>query len=115
MAAAAGAFDVLCQVARDGAAVREVNKALRDYYEDAGIWEDRGWVGGYELGASFPPDWVGEFVFSVDETDPAETFRAGMVTNFESVFIAAGMIDTVVYGIGPARTLSAWPKEIAVV
>jgi Xaa-Pro dipeptidase len=111
---AAGAFPVLCDVARDGVPVRTVNAALREYYQDAGVWDLRAWVGGYELGASFAPDWVGEFVFSAEDENPEGVFRAGMVTNYESALKTGGMIDTLIYGTGPARALSALPKKLVV-
>ncbi len=110
----AGAFDVLCAVARDGVEVRTVNAALREYYRESGLWGLHAWTGGYELGLSFPPDWVGEFVFTVDDEDPEGCFRAGMVTNFESI-IHYPMIDTVVYEATGARTLGTRPRGLIVV
>ena len=112
--AAGGAFDVLCQEACDGAPVAEVNRSLRDYYKQAGIWHRRMWVGGYELGISFPPDWVGEFVFAAEDEAPEGVFRSGMVTNFESVF-RTGLIDTIVYEKEGARRLSKTRPTLTVI
>jgi Xaa-Pro aminopeptidase len=105
---AAGAVDVLCAVASAGTPQRDVNGALRDYYREQGIWELRTWAGGYELGISMPPDWVGESVFSVDEEDPEGVVEAGTVTSFHSNF-QLPFVDTVVFGEGGARTLSRLP------
>lgn len=110
----AGAYDVLRATAKAGTAIRDVNRALRQYYADAGVWGMHAWTGGYELGIAFPPDWVGEFVFTVDDEDPDDVFEAGMVTNYESM-IHHVMIDTVVYEAGGARTLSRLPHQILVV
>jgi Xaa-Pro dipeptidase len=110
----AGAYDVLCSIAKAGTPVREVNRALREYYVESGTWGMHAWTGGYELGISFPPDWVGEFVFTADDEAPEGVFEAGMVTNYESM-VHLPMIDTVVYEEDGARTLSSLPHEIVAV
>jgi Xaa-Pro aminopeptidase len=116
MSVLAGAFDVLCGVARGGTPVAEVTTALREYYVEHGIWDLKGntWVGGYELGASFPPDWVGEWLFTVNDDAPEGVFEAGMVTNFESI-IGLGLLDTLIYESDGARTLSKVPYDIVAV
>lgn len=112
----AGAFDVLCTVAKDGTPVRDVARELRRYYEEAGVLGLRGtaYLGGYELGLSFPPDWVGEWNFNVQDENAPGCFEAGMVTNFESVLFFS-MIDTLVYEKDGARTLSRIPLAWTVV
>jgi Xaa-Pro aminopeptidase len=110
----AGAFDVLCQVAKSGTLVKEVNRALREYLRESGVWGIQSWNGGYELGLSFPPDWVGEWYFSIDEVEPEGVIEAGMVSNYESIILYP-MIDTIVYGAEGARTLSKVPLDILVV
>lgn len=112
----AGAYDVLRERASAGTPVREVNAALREYYSEVGLWglKDQTWIGGYELGLSFPPDWVGDWIFTVADDTTDDVFEAGMVTNFESI-IHFSLIDTLVYEEGGARTLSALPHELIVV
>ncbi len=112
--AAGGAFEVLRKNAKAGVSVAEVNRMLRAYYEERNIWSLREWVGGYELGISFPPDWVGDFVFTVEEEAPEGFFETGMVTNFESIF-GTFLIDTVVYEETQARVLSAENPKLIVV
>jgi Xaa-Pro aminopeptidase len=109
----AGAYPVLCEVAKAGTPVRDVNRRMREYYAETGLWEFKGetWIGGYELGISFPPDWVGEWQFTIADDDPDGVFEDGMVTNFESIF-RVPMLDTLVYGVDGARTLSTLPYEI---
>ncbi len=112
--AAGGAFTVLSKNVKAGTSVAEANKILREYYEDKNIWTLREWVGGYELGISFPPDWVGDFVFTVEEENPEGYFQAGMVTNFESIF-GTFLIDTVIYEEKQARILSGDNPQLIVI
>lgn len=107
----AGAFDVLTATARPGLPFRDLNRAMREYFAEAGV---DGWAGGYELGVSLPPDWVGEFVWSSSDEDTEDIIEAGLVTNFESCAFLA-MIDTVVFEQDGARPLSTLPREILTV
>lgn len=118
--AALDLMDVLAQAeslfeqsAAPGVTVGEVQRALRAFYQDSGVWERRGWLGGYEFGIAFPPDWVGEWMFSVDDVDSDDVFEEGLVTNFESV-VGLVLIDTFVIGAGGAERLSSVPREILV-
>jgi hypothetical protein len=96
-------------------------------------------IGGYELGIAFPPDWVGEFVFDIIDEFPDGVFEANLVTNFESIigtllgstapavhsfleaaatpeqFVTTFNIDTVVYADNETYTLSALPLSAIVV
>jgi Xaa-Pro aminopeptidase len=116
MAVLAGAYDVIRTVATVGTPVADVNRALRDYYQEVGVWElnRQYWVGGYELGLSFPPDWVGEWLFTVNSENEPGVIEDGLVTNFESI-IGLGLLDTIVYQTTGTRTLSKIPYEILTV
>ncbi len=116
MAVLAGAYDVIRTTATVGTPVADVNAALRQYYQDAGVWSlnSQYWVGGYELGISFPPDWVGEWLFTVNSEDEPGVIEDGLVTNYESI-IGLGLLDTIVYQQAGTRTLSKIPHEILVV
>jgi Xaa-Pro dipeptidase len=96
-----------------GVAVADVQRTLREYYRESGVWERRGWLGGYELGIAFPPDWVGEWMFGVDDVDSEDVFDPGLVTNYESI---AGLvlIDTFVVEPSGTTRLSAVPREILI-
>jgi Xaa-Pro aminopeptidase len=118
--AAVELMDVLAQGAKlfeesvaPGVAVADVQRTLRAYYQDSGVWERRGWLGGYEFGAALPPDWVGEWMFSVDDADSDDVFEEGLVTNYESV-VGLVLIDTFIIGAGGAERLSSVPREILV-
>jgi Xaa-Pro aminopeptidase len=117
-----GAFDVLTGTAKAGVPIARVNRAVREYYRDEN-WDGRGFYGGYELGIAFPPDWVGEFLFTYSEEGPEGEFQANMVTNFEAMLerivapqtqLLGCNIDTVVYEENGARRLSAISPDLIV-
>ena len=113
---AAGVFEVIATEVKAGMTVAEVNRTLRAYYEEVGIWsETEGWALGYELGWSLPPDWVGDFYFHLgDDKYLDRVFEENMVTNFESLFNTA-LIDTCIYGRDATRILSKTPLELIAV
>ncbi len=108
---AAGGHEVLASVGRPGVTFTEVNRALREYYIDAGIWDLRAWVGGYEMGLSFPPDWVGPFQFTVDDLVDEREIEENMVTNFESMFHFP-LLDTAIFESSGPRFLSGLPRTL---
>lgn len=101
--------------------VSEFLTRVVDFYQRTGIWEQRRWIGGYELGIAFPPDWVGAFVYSTDLDPSEQTFEPGMVINFESQFFLprlAGLsviIDSIAFYENSAKILSRWPHELVVI
>ncbi len=121
----AGSFAVLGEHGRAGTPIADVCTALREYYDDVGL-DPEGF--GYDMGISFPPDWVGPFVWSFGRASDSETlsviglgenpenwvFQEGMVTNYESV-LGESLMKTVVFEQDGARLLSKLPIEIAVV
>jgi Xaa-Pro aminopeptidase len=92
-----GVFDVIASILKPGLTVGELVKAARQYYDEVGIWSDAGWVGGYELGIGFPPDWVGNFVYEMSDFDSARVFEAGTCVNFESQFFSPRMSGITYY------------------
>jgi Xaa-Pro aminopeptidase len=110
-ARAAGAFEIVRSMVKPGAPIAPLNRELKRYYEQVGLWGQRGWGLGYELGVAFPPDWVGEFVFTVGHDDQAGAFLASEVANYESIF-ATGLIDTFVCDADGARFLSDLPLQL---
>ena len=120
-ALSSGVFDVIDSIIRPGLPVSELINTTRAYYDEVGIWSDRGWVGGYELGLAFPPDWVGNYVYEMTDTDSDKVFEPGTIVNFESQFYAprmAGMtyyIDTLLFKEDTAlRPLTFQPKLVIV-
>lgn len=116
MAFLGGAYEVITTTAKVGTPVRDLNRALREYYIDAGVWHlnSQYWVGGYELGISFPPDWVGEWLFTVADEETDDVIEDGLVTNYESI-IGLGLLDTIVYQTAGTRTLSSIPYDVLTV
>jgi Xaa-Pro aminopeptidase len=116
-----GVFDVIDSILRPGLPVAELVAETRAYCEEVGIWSDAGWVGGYELGLAFPPDWVGNFVYEMSDTDSDRVFEPGTIVNFESQFFAPRMsgityyVDTLLFKEdGARRPLSFQPKLVII-
>ena len=117
----AGVFDVIDSILRPGLPVAELVQTTRAYYEDVGIWTDAGWVGGYELGLAFPPDWVGNYVYEMTDTDSGKILEANTVVNFESQFFAPRMagityyIDTLLFRADAATRPLTFKPELVIV
>jgi Xaa-Pro aminopeptidase len=116
-----GVYPFVADLIRPGLPVRELLARVRGYYQEHGIWEHRSWVGGYELGIAFPPDWVGPFYYD-SGVDPGEAaFEPGMVVNHESLFFAprhAGVsffIDTLMFRQSDAAILGRFPYGLTVI
>ncbi len=92
-----GVFEVIAEILKPGLSVGELVRATRSYYDEVGIWSDAGWVGGYELGIGFPPDWVGNFVYEMTDTDSSKRFEPGTCVNFESQFFGPRMSGITYY------------------
>ncbi|MCP4331197.1 MAG: aminopeptidase P family protein [Gammaproteobacteria bacterium] len=92
-----GVFEVIADLLKPGLRVADLVKAARQYYDEVGIWSDAGWVGGYELGIGFPPDWVGNFVYEMSHTDSDKVFEPGTCVNFESQFFSPRMSGITYY------------------
>lgn len=120
----AEAFEIVKEVARPGTDVRTLNSALEKHFKPKGVWNSVYYIGGYELGIAFPPDWVGEWVFDAGSGIAPGAFEAGMVTNFESIFYFedergrlsdTSNINTIVYGEDETRVLGSIPSEPIVI
>lgn len=116
----AKAFPVLLKAIKPGCPVSEVNKAMEDYYKKVGIWGDSWWIGGYDLGIAFPPDWVGVFSYAPGTDSGDRTFPPGTVVNYESNFYlpqGAGLspiMDTIIVNEYSAEILSKIPQDLIV-
>ncbi len=119
-ARSSGVFDVIADILQPGLTVGELVRAARAYYDDAGIWSDAGWVGGYELGIGFPPDWVGNFVYEMSDADSERVFEPRTCVNFESQFFSPRMsgityyICTLLFGEDAAELPIRAPRELVV-
>lgn len=117
----AGVFDVIDEIMRPNLPVAELVKTTRAYYDEVGIWGDAGWVGGYELGLAFPPDWVGNYVYEMTDTETDKILEPGTAVNFESQFYAPRMsgityyVDTLMFKTGAAYRPLKFKPELVVV
>lgn len=114
-------FSTLDQILEPNVRVEEVLSVAKNFFEEAGIWKDRWWIGGYELGIAFAPDWDGHFTYD-SETDPGnDTLEPGMVVNFESNFFlpggmgCSGIINTMEVSQSSVSWLSELPLGLMVV
>lgn len=109
---AGGVYTFIQKEAHSGLAVGEFYRLIKEYYKKVGLLDSEGWALGYELGLSFPPDWVGEFFFDIhDELYLDRIFETSMVTNFESFFNTT-LIDTLIWEKDRVRVLSESPVDI---
>tara|TARA_Y100001960_G_C14664065_1_gene822397 strand:+ start:444 stop:1295 length:852 start_codon:yes stop_codon:yes gene_type:complete len=116
-----GLFARLPEILRPGIPVSDLTDFARDYYREHGLWENRGWVGGYELGIAMPPDWDGAFVYDTDMDNGDATLDPGMVINLKSdVYLPqkAGSsltINTLAFGQASVDVLIHFPNELTII
>lgn len=109
---AAGAITMAETNFKAGLTVREVNEAFKAYCETSGLAKEEGWILGYELGLSLPPDWVGDFFFNMLDVDYLDRqFLPGMVTNLEILYGTA-LIDTLIWGEGGIENPTTTPCKL---
>jgi Xaa-Pro dipeptidase len=112
---------LVAQTIRPFQPVNDLLGVMQAYYRDVGIWEDRWWIGGYELGIAFPPDTVGEFYYEFEREPGGKIFQPGMVCNYESNFYlpnAAGLMvstSTMAFTEDKAEFLTEIPPNLHVV
>jgi Xaa-Pro aminopeptidase len=117
----AGVFEVIDEILRPCLPVAELITRTRAYYDEVGIWSDAGWVGGYELGIAFPPDWVGNYVYEMTDTETDRIFEPGTIVNFESQFFSPRMsgityyVDTLLFKADQAYRPLKFKPELVVV
>jgi Xaa-Pro aminopeptidase len=119
---AAKAMAYVRSLLRPNLPVGEFNKAIVAHLTEAGLWERRGWVGGYEMGIAFPPDWVGNFVFDpMADGDTDRVFEAGTAVNYEHQFFLPRhigqyfTIDSFLFTEKEAKGLSEESFELVVI
>lgn len=109
---AAGAIRMAQKNFRANMTVAEVNKAFKEYCQASGLDKEEGWILGYELGLSLPPDWVGDFFFNMLDVEYLDRpFLPGMVTNLEILYGTA-LIDTLIWGESGIENPTATPCRL---
>ena len=97
-----GALAVASGLLAPGLPVARFLDEMQRYYTDCGLIDNQWWIGGYELGIAFPPDWVGAWYYDVWKDLGDDRFDPGLVANYEANFylpMDAGlscMIDTMI-------------------
>ena len=106
-------IEAVGKLIKPGILVKDFLKELKKYYEETGLWGQNYWIGGYELGIAFPPDWVGEFDYDIckDLADEEKRFLPGMVVNFETGF---GVIDTLMFKEKEAVVLGGTTRRLMI-
>jgi Xaa-Pro aminopeptidase len=119
---AAHSMELIRGILRPNLPVREFNDTVRKYFQTEGLWERRGWVGGYEMGAAFPPDWVGNFVFDpLSETNADKLFEPGTAVNYENQFFMPShqgqyfTIESFLFEVDRAQMLGDPPFDLMVI
>jgi Xaa-Pro dipeptidase len=83
----ARSMELIRAILRPNLPVREFNKQVMDYFVRENLWGSRGWIGGYEMGIAFPPDWVGNVVYDpLSEINAERIFEPGTAVNYENQF-----------------------------
>jgi Xaa-Pro aminopeptidase len=119
---AAASMAVIRASLRPNLPVRELNRVILEHMTGAGLWERRGWVGGYEMGIAFPPDWVGNFIYDpLSEVNADRLFEPGTAVNYENQFFLPRhvgqyfTIDSFLFTKERARGLSEMPFDLMVI
>ena len=93
--------------------VKDFYHQMKQFFVDEGMWGDQYWIGGYEIGIAFPPDWVGEFTYDLfADEDEKLRFEPGMAIDFETGF---GAIETIIVTDKKVEMLGKAPREMQIV
>lgn len=116
-----GAVDLVQEALRPNLPVRELLDIVEAYYRENGLLGDEWWIGGYELGVAFPPDWVGDFEYTLGVDPRDEILAPGEVCNYEANFYLphnlglALSINTFAVTEEAAGFLQTTPSELVVI
>lgn len=116
-----GVFPAIERILRPNLPIQELNEMVQGYYEDAGIWDHHGYIGGYELGIAFPPDWVGEFNYGPHVDADDRVCEPGLVVNHEAQYYLPRLvgycmlIDTLMFTDTDACWLGTTPRELIII
>jgi Xaa-Pro aminopeptidase len=116
-----GALAVARELIKPGLSVSAFLSDMKRYYEQHDMLQDQWWIGGYELGIAFPPDWVGAYYFDIYKDLDDDVFEPGFVSNYEANFYLpndaglAALIDTMVFSETRAEFIHEIPARLYVV
>ena len=78
----AGLYETTARI-KPGDPAMKLQRLMDDYVDRVGLRDWVWWVGGYVLGATMPPDWVGHVYLSDEEGFEPGVFDPGFVANWE--------------------------------
>ena len=116
-----GALEVAAGLIKPGYSIASFLEEMKAYYAGHDMLQNQWWVGGYELGIAFPPDWVGSYYFDIHKDMGDDVFEPGFVSNYEANFYLpkeAGLsafIDTMIIGESDAEFIHRIPAKLFVV
>ena len=124
MAKSAGCIDAIVEAVEPGDRLGKVQEVGDAYIDAAGLRGYAWYIGGYALGISVPPDWVGMHRVQPTAEVPDRPLEAGMVFNFENQFdvwedwpggSGAAYIETLVMTAAGLEVLSELPRGLVAV
>jgi Xaa-Pro aminopeptidase len=119
LAQTSGSVEEVRRAVRLGDPLDVAQRAAEEYVFSRFPREQVWWVGGYSLGISVPPSWVGHTYLSNDAFERF-TWEPGYVTNYENVLFdrergfTASYMETLLMTEDGIETLSRHPRELAV-
>ncbi|MEO1200107.1 MAG: Xaa-Pro peptidase family protein [Pseudomonadota bacterium] len=114
-------IDILIQAAQPGMPLSELQSVGEAYATEAGLMDKAWFVGGYLMGLSLPPDWVGNLWVGPRFGMPDVTLEPGVVFNFENQFdpppdwghnTGVAYIDTLMMTETGLQPLSRLPRTV---
>ncbi len=115
------ARDETCAQIRPGDPTIKLQRLMDEAVDAAGLRDLVWWVGGYVLGISVPPDWVGHVYLNDEEGFEAGVFDPGFVANWEVQLWdlpdggGVGVIDTMVATESGVEVPARFPGTLTVV
>jgi Xaa-Pro aminopeptidase len=118
----AESMEIIRNTLRPNLPIRELGKQVMDYFVRTNLWASRGWIGGYEMGIAFPPDWVGNFVYDpLSDINAERVFEPGTAVNYENQFFLPNhigqffTIDSFLFRENGVSMLSEKPFNLIVI
>lgn len=115
------ARDATCAQVRPGDPTMKLQRLMDQAVDAAGLREYVWWVGGYVLGVSMPPDWVGHVYLNDEEGFEPGVFDPGFVANWEVQLWdppergGVGVIDTMLMTEDGIELPARFPGTLTVV
>jgi Xaa-Pro aminopeptidase len=106
---------------KPGDPTMKLQRLMDEYVDRVGLRDRVWWVGGYVLGATTPPDWVGHVYLNDEEGFEPGVFHPGFVANWEvqlediPAHQGVGVIDTMIMSDKGLELPARYPRTLTVV